>query len=168
MGTLVTIVPYDSVWPTAFDEIAGQLKNLLGDRAVSIDHIGSTAVAGLSAKPFIDIDVTLHTHADMPMCCDLLTSAGYEARGSRYGDGVWAFMIRNIRPGQRVYLCPPGNQTHAERIVFRDALRQNPQIASDYAALKVELAGRFSRDGDAYTSAKQHFIQTILQDMRCR
>jgi GrpB-like predicted nucleotidyltransferase (UPF0157 family) len=158
MATLVEIVPYDSNWPQQFTAIKAKLKELLGSRAASIEHIGSTAVPGLPAKPFIDIDIVLPDAAVMDTCRKLLENAGYEPRGSSYGDGVWAFMIRNPLPGQRVYLCPHDSVTHKKRMIFRDILRSSSDIAAAYTLLKKELAKRHTHDGDAYTAAKKEFI----------
>lgn len=80
--------------------------------------------------------------------------AGFEPRGHRHGDGVYAFMVRDPLPGLRVYLCPPGSETHQNRMRFRDILRQNPSLANDYATLKMMLAETYEHDDDAYTRAQ--------------
>lgn len=89
-------------------------------------------------------------------------AAGYEARGNRHDDAVWAFMKRSGTPHQRIYLCPPENRTHARRMVFRDHLRLHAESATAYAALKQELARKFPYDGDANTAAKTAFIDRIV------
>lgn len=162
MGTPVEIVTHDPSWPSIYRTIEGQLKGLLGAKAAEIYHVGSTAVPGLDAKPFIDVDVVLSDITDIDPCRLLLAQAGYEARGSKHGDGVWAFMIRNPLPGQRIYLCPPNSETHRQRLVFRDILRFHDDIRQDYTALKKLLAERHPHDGDAYTVAKADFIRNIL------
>ena len=163
MGTPVDIVPHDANWADAFSTIEQRLRHMLGAKAASIDHIGSTAVPGLAAKPFIDIDVTLSDIAEMDACRVLMQDAGYEPRGSRHGDGVWAFMIRNPLPGQRVYLCPPDSNTHRDRMIFRNTLRNHSDLAAEYAALKGQLAAQYPCDGDAYTAAKTLFIAKVLR-----
>ncbi|KXG87940.1 GrpB family protein [Agrobacterium bohemicum] len=162
MGTPVKIVPHDPSWSSIYVMIEGRLKNLLGSKIAEIHHIGSTAVPGLDANPFIDVDIVLSDIIDIDPCRLLLEQAGYEARGSRHGDGVWAFMIRSPLPGQRIYLCPPKNETHRQRLLFCDILRFHDDIRQDYAALKKMLAERHSHDGDAYTVAKTDFIRNIL------
>lgn len=166
LGTPVEIVPYDPTWPESYSNIEAELRSLLYGMVQSIDHVGSTAVPSLAAKPYIDIDVVLTDVAHIGRSRILLETSGYESRGSRYGDGIWAFMIREPFPGQRVYLCPPGNTTHGKRICFRDILRQNSCLAKAYANLKQELAAKHYRDGDRYTQAKTHFIENTLKDFR--
>lgn len=157
MATPVAIAAHDAAWAGEFRSIATALRGRLGAVVLAVDHVGSTAVAGLAAKPVIDVDVTLATPDDIASAGDLLVQAGYEPRGNRYDDGMWAFSLKG-RPAQRVYLCAPGNDTHHRRIVFRDRLRAEPVLAAAYAALKHDLAARFPRDGDAYTAAKSRFI----------
>ncbi|MNL57617.1 hypothetical protein D3C87_1811930 [compost metagenome] len=98
----------------------------------------------------------------MDFCRTSLEEVGYEPRGSRYGDGVWAFLRRDTLPHQRLYLCPPDNLTHYHRILFRDRLRANINLASRYQVLKLQLAQQHEYNGDAYTRAKTEFINTVI------
>lgn len=162
MPTQVEIVSYDQGWPRLFEEAEARLKELLGGSVVAVDHIGSTAIPNMAAKPIIDIDVTLTGLADVPPASRRLIEAGYEERGNRYNDDVWAFLLRGATPQLRVYLCPPQNRTHERRLAFRDYLRHHPAAAEAYAILKRQLAARFAEDGDRYTAEKSWFIQEIL------
>lgn len=161
MPTLVEIVAYDDAWPRAFVEMSKHLATLLGSAVIAIDHIGSTAVPGLFAKPIIDIDVTVRGPEAIAVGSAVLVADGFASRGNRYDDGVWAF-IRQGSPGQRVYLCPPDNDTHRRRLTFRDQLRQSRETADAYAALKRSLAATFAFDGDSYTAAKRQFIDDVV------
>ena len=162
VATLVEIVPYDEFWPQTFLDITNTLHQILGTSIIAIDHIGSTAVPGLAAKPMIDVDVTLTNLCDVPSASAALIASGYEARGNRHDDEVWAFVKRSCAPQQRIYLCPPENRTHARRMVFRDHLRLHAESAAAYATLKQGLARKFPYDGDAYTAAKTDFIDRIV------
>ena len=71
-------------------------------------------------------------------------------------------MLRDGKPQERIYLCPPNNQTHQRRIIFRDHLRSHPADMAEYAALKQELAAKFQHDGDRYTAEKRHFVDAII------
>ncbi|MDM9629623.1 GrpB family protein [Rhizobium sp. S152] len=166
MAERVEIVAYDDTWPDAFRAIVAQLTTLLGNGVVSIDHIGSTSVPGLSAKPMIDIDVTVRDAAAVAQGCAIMTAAGYEPRGNRYDSQVFAFMDRKATPKQRIYLCPEGSDTHRRRILFRDYLRANPDKARAYEAPKRRLAAEFTDDGDAYTAAKAGFVDDVV-DLAC-
>jgi GrpB-like predicted nucleotidyltransferase (UPF0157 family) len=161
MPTRVEIFEYDRSWPEHFERASRRIAALLGLDIGHIHHVGSTSILGLAAKPLIDIDVLMASAADIPAAADRLVPAGYEARGSRHGDGVLAFLRRG-NPGERVYLCPPDSDTHEQRITFRDRLRSDPALAAGYEALKRALAAKFPLDGDAYTAAKGTFIKQAL------
>ena len=92
-------------------------------------HVGSTSIPNMPAKPLIDIDVTVSNLLDVPDASRCLVDAGYEPRGNRYDDEVWAFMLKSSIPRLRVYLCPPRNRTHEHRLVFRDYLRRHDNAA---------------------------------------
>lgn len=162
MPTPVEIVAYDANWPQLFSDAEARLRKLLGPCVLAVDHVGSTAIPRLSAKPIIDIDVTLSSLSDVPAASRRLVEAGYEPRGNRYNDDMWAFLLRNSTPRHRVYLCPPRNRTHERRLAFRDYLRLHGEAAEAYAVLKAQLAARFPNDGDRYTTEKTDFIQQIL------
>ncbi|TAU57450.1 GrpB family protein [Rhizobium ruizarguesonis] len=166
MATLVEILPYDPSWPRHFSTISSELRQLLGNTVVAIDHIGSTSVPGLSAKPLIDIDVTVNGLADIPAASATMIEAGYDPRGNRYGDDVWAFLQSGSTPKQRVYLCPPDNETHRRRLVFRDYLRNHDDMTAAYARLKERLAKQFPYDGDRYTAEKSGFINDVIERAR--
>lgn len=166
MPTQVEIVSYDPGWLRHFEEAEARLRALLGDVVVAVDHIGSTAIPEMPAKPIVDIDVTLASLADIPEASRRLVEAGYEERGNRYNDDVWAFLLKASTPQLRVYLCPPANRTHEGRLAFRDYLRHHPAAAEAYAILKRQLAARFAYDGDRYTAEKSGFIQQVLEMAR--
>ncbi len=92
----------------------------------------------------------------------MLVAAGYQARGNRYDDDVWAFMLQGVEPKRRVYLCPPDNETHRRRLVFRDHLRSHADTALAYAVLKARLAEAYRYDGDRYTAEKTRFVDAIV------
>lgn len=163
MGTAVELVPYDPRWPKDYERIREKLERLLAPYIVAIEHIGSTSIPGIAAKPLIDIDIILRGSADVPAATQILLEEHYEPRGNRYDDDVWAFMRRDGKPPERIYLCPPNNRTHERRVIFRDYLWTHPAEASAYAALKLELAEIHRHDGDRYTAEKRHFVDAIME-----
>lgn len=164
MASRVNIVEYDEGWPGRFLEAQQKLEGILSIPLASIHHVGSTAVHGLAAKPLIDIDICLK-HADsMDTACAQLEDAGYQPRGARYGDGVFAFLMPG-KQGYRVYLCPPDSETHKKRMVFRDRLRADTDLATEYAKLKQQLATQYRYDGDGYTRAKTEFITKVVNGL---
>ncbi|RUM21411.1 GrpB family protein [Rhizobium vallis] len=157
----VELVSYDPHWPQAFRHIRARLLALLPN-ALSVDHIGSTSIPAMAAKPLIDIDIVLPGLEYIEDATRVLLSQDYEPRGNRYDDEVWAFLSRGSVPAERVYLCPAGNGTHRNRLAFRDYLIAHPQAAADYAALKRRLAVEFRMDGDRYTAEKREFVDAIV------
>ncbi|OWV70126.1 hypothetical protein ATY77_18975 [Rhizobium sp. R634] len=157
----VELVSYDRQWPEAFQRIRGKLLALL-PQALAIDHVGSTAIPDMAAKPLIDIDIVLPGLEHIEDATRVLLSENYEPRGNRYDDEMWAFLSRDLVPAERVYLCPIGNRTHKNRLAFRDYLIAHPEAAADYAALKLRLAAEFRMDGDRYTAEKREFVDTIV------
>ena len=154
----VEVVPYDPRWPERFREEAARLRQALGDVALRIDHIGSTAVPGLAAKPVIDM-IALVDDFDAPIAA-LVEQGGYQLP-ARF----------NATLVHRRFLCYPTtlHRTHHLHLVdqregldrclrFRDSLRANPKLAAEYATLKRALAARFRADREGYTEAKSKFI----------
>lgn len=162
MSIAVELAPYDPDWPAAFQRIRDKLERLLTPYVVAIEHIGSTSIPSLAAKPLVDIDIILRSSDDVPLATQLLLDQNYEPRGNRYDDDVWAFMLRDGKPPERIYLCPPNNQTHQRRVIFRDHLRSHPDDMAAYARLKLDLAEKHRRDGDRYTAEKRHFVDAII------
>lgn len=162
MSIAVELAPYDPAWPAAFERIRDKLERLLTPYVAAIEHIGSTSIPGLAAKPLVDIDIILRSSDDVPLATQHLLDQDYEPRGNRYDDDVWAFMLRDGKPPERIYLCPPNNQTHQRRVIFRDHLRSHPDDMAAYARLKLDLAEKHRRDGDRYTAEKRHFVDAII------
>lgn len=163
MPTLVELVPHDQEWPRHFSAAADWLRGLLAGKVLAIDHIGSTSIPDMPAKPLIDIDVTLADLGAIPEASNLLADDGFEARGNRYDDDIWAFLLKRSTPALRVYLCPPENETHRKRLLFHNHLRQHPDVAAQYAELKSRLAQEFPHDGDRYTAEKSEFVRQVLE-----
>jgi GrpB-like predicted nucleotidyltransferase (UPF0157 family) len=154
----VQVVDYDPQWPAAFEAERRRLAPLLGGAAVQ--HIGSTAVPGLAAKPVIDMMAHV---PDM----DALITALIERAGYQFPRAY------NATLSHRRFLCYPGasHRTHhlhlvdeehelGRRLRFRDRLRADPVLAREYATLKRSVAGRFAKDREAYNEAKHQFIHT--------
>ncbi|MFC0807314.1 GrpB family protein [Ensifer sp. P24N7] len=97
MPSLVELVPYDTNWLKDFSAAEALLRTTLRKCVLAVDHIGSTAVPGLAAKPMLDIDVTLSGLADIPDASANLIKAGFEPRGNRYDVNVCAFLLKRLR-----------------------------------------------------------------------
>ena len=160
----VIIVDYDSKWPSLFEEEKAKILSVIGHIIVAVEHVGSTAVPGLGAKPIIDIMVAIRQLADARECIGPLRSIGYE-----YVPEYEAEM-----PERRYFHKGPlgGRTCHLHMVeltsgfwerhlLFRDYLRTHPDVSQQYCQLKKELAARHSSDRGAYTEAKTSFIRSI-------
>jgi GrpB-like predicted nucleotidyltransferase (UPF0157 family) len=163
MTTPVVIEDYDPQWPQRFAVLRARIAAVLGALAAAIDHIGSTAVAGLAAKPVIDVDVLLRSADDLSAVIDALATLGYKHQGDLGVPGREAFRAPLSEFPHHLYVCPPESQEYRRHLAFRDYLRSNPEDARAYADLKRRLAAELGADRDAYTRAKTQFVQEILR-----
>lgn len=159
----VVIADYDPHWPQLFEMLRSRIAAALGELAISIEHVGSTAVPGLAAKPIIDIDVLLRSTSDLPVVIRKLGYMGYEHRGDLGVSGREAFRTKSDAVHHHLYVCPPGSREYERHVAFRNYLRTHPADANAYALLKRELASRLRNDREAYNQAKSEFVQRILQ-----
>jgi GrpB-like predicted nucleotidyltransferase (UPF0157 family) len=153
---VITVVPYDAAWPGMFAHEHGRLAAALGEVAVRIDHIGSTAVPGLAAKPWIDIQVEVRRMRPPDAYRDPLLALGYVHHPD---DDDHEFFDR--RP-YHVHVCAAGGDWARRHLAFRDLLRRDPAARSAYQEEKLRLAAEHD-DVLAYTEAKTPVIRR-LQD----
>jgi GrpB-like predicted nucleotidyltransferase (UPF0157 family) len=162
----IRIVRYDPAWPASFEREAGRVREAMGELAVRIDHVGSTAVPGLAAKPVIDVQVSVVSLRPEGPYRVALARAGYVY--GRQEEDERRFFKRNEEHRERpvraahVHVCQAGGEWEEVHLRFRDVLRSNPGVSADYARLKRRLAREFPLDPDGYTNAKDPFIQSVL------
>ncbi len=160
----VYLVPSDPAWPRRFEEERARLAVVLRPwLAGPIEHIGSTAVPGLTAKPVIDIMAGVR---DLPSSLDarvVLTSLEYVYFPYRPDVMHWFCKPSPARRTHHLHLVPVGSGLWTERLAFRDYLRSSPAAAAEYAALKASLAARYRFDREGYTDAKGAFVDAILR-----
>ena len=158
----VVVVPYDPAWPAAFALLRDRIAPVLGELAVGIEHVGSTAVPGLDAKPIIDIDVVIRHADDLPEVAARLATLGYTQLGDLGIIGREAFRATSGLPRHHLYVCAAGAAPLQAHLTLRDALRGDGDLAAAYAALKRDLAQRFRDDRDAYAEGKSAFVTAVL------
>jgi GrpB-like predicted nucleotidyltransferase (UPF0157 family) len=171
-GRPVIIEDYSPRWPLVFDELRAVVAAALGNLAVVIEHVGSTSVPGLCAKPIIDLDVILESRERLPAVIAALGALGYVHQGDLGITGREAFAARDVHvpyalPARNwmdhhLYVCAKDNLNLYRHLKFRDYLRTHPIAASAYGDLKRQLASRFRHDRDAYCESKTEFIQATL------
>lgn len=159
----VVVVPYDPGWPAVFTVLRARLAPALEGIAVAIEHVGSTAVPGLAAKPVVDIDVIIPPgSASLGAAIEALARLGYEHRASRI-QGREAFRQPDGLPSHHLYVCPEGSLGVRNHLILRDYLRSHPDDADAYASLKLDLANRFPDDIAAYAEYKTPFVLDLLR-----
>jgi GrpB-like predicted nucleotidyltransferase (UPF0157 family) len=163
MSAPVIVEDYDPRWPQLFETLRSRISAALGSLRVAIEHIGSTAVPGLAAKPIIDIDVLLQSQTDLQHAIERLATLGYEHQGDLGVAGREAFRPPPDVFPHHLYLCSPDSREYGRHIAFRNHLRGNPEDAQAYGLLKKSLANRYGNDRDGYTRAKTDFIEAILR-----
>jgi GrpB-like predicted nucleotidyltransferase (UPF0157 family) len=153
----VTLVAYDPAWPARYERERARILAALGDRVLAIEHVGSTSVPGLAAKPVVDIDVAVADPDDEAAFVPALVEAGYVLRVRDPGHR----MLRTPEQDVHVHCWPPGDENMARDLRFRDRLRASPEDRAAYEARKRELAGRDWAQRQDYADAKGPLIRAI-------
>jgi GrpB-like predicted nucleotidyltransferase (UPF0157 family) len=163
----VVIVGYDLEWPRLFEEEKLRLRAALGLAAGSIEHMGSTSVPGLGAKPIIDIMVGVKDRAEADLFQRKLEPTGYDDVTPQPGETEWFYCLgRGTRElYYHVHLVVEGSRHWRRQLAFRDHLRENPGVAAEYNELKRRLADDYGEDRKGYTEAKTEFITRVLRKM---
>lgn len=158
----VEIAPYQPEWPAQFEMEKRRIKQALGDLAIEIHHMGSTAIPGLAAKPIIDIMIVVRQLDDAAQCIAPLKELGYT-----FIDHPENVDRRFLRKGHHphthhAHIVEQDSPALKDHLAFRDALRSDPQRREQYAALKYELANRHKHDRAMYTESKTEFVHGII------
>ena len=157
----VEIVDYDHSWPVLFEKERKLLQNILGDIAKAIHHIGSTSVPGLAAKPIIDILMEVTSVNTLDRFNDELSAVGYEARGEFGIPGRRYFKKGGNDRTHHIHAFNSGDFNLTRHLAFRDYLRHHPDVASEYAALKMEIAAACNNDIYRYCEGKDAYVKRV-------
>lgn len=151
-------------WVDAFELERSNLKNLFGNTAIDIQHIGSTSIPGLVAKPIIDILMTVKSLSVVENIRPTLENVGYEYRGNGSDDRqiLFAKGPEELRT-HYLHITEHGSPVWNNDIAFRDYLRTHPETVSAYEKLKKKLATQYADKRGDYTAGKAEFIQSILK-----
>lgn len=158
----VVVVPYEPDWPHAYTNWERRLRGVVGRSAERIDHVGSTSVPGLAAKPVIDIQVSVVDCAEESRYSPQLASLGVPLRSRDVWHRYFCPPAGSPRTVQ-IHVCQSGSAWEREHVLFRDYLRVDPRSSQRYAELKRALALRWRDDRVAYTDAKSPYIQDVLE-----
>jgi GrpB-like predicted nucleotidyltransferase (UPF0157 family)/GNAT superfamily N-acetyltransferase len=157
----VRLVPYTAEWKRLFEEEKARLQAAIGPYVLDIQHVGSTSIPGMVAKPIIDIGISVTSFEGARICIQPVEQLGYEYRGE-FGIPLRHYFVKGDPRTHHLHMHELGSPDWENQVLFRDYLIQHPALADEYAALKVDLAQRYPADREAYLEAKAPFIQRVM------
>ena len=158
----VRLIPYTDEWTRLFEEEKSLLQTAVGKFVLDIQHVGSTSIPGMLAKPIIDIAIAVRNFENAHICIKPIEQIGYEYRGEN-GIPRRHFFVKGKPRTLHIHMNELGSRDWNNQIIFRDYLTRHPNIAKKYAELKTELAKRYPTDRQSYLDGKSPFIERILQ-----
>jgi GrpB-like predicted nucleotidyltransferase (UPF0157 family) len=161
MSDEIEIVPYAEEWPSLFEKEKAILLQAIGSLVARIEHVGSTAIPGMPAKPVIDILVESEVYPPSELIIWSLAGTGYVHKGDGGPPGSH-FFKKGAPRSHHLHFTAVDGEVARQLIRFRDMLRADSALASEYAQLKQELARRFKDDRDAYALSKAGFVNRAL------
>jgi GrpB-like predicted nucleotidyltransferase (UPF0157 family) len=171
---MIQIEPYNPEWKSCFDQLRQVLSSLLTAIPLDIQHVGSTAIPGLPAKPILDIDIIIEDTSLLDSIAGRLMQAGYLNRGDQGIPGRFAFRQQSMftpeTPDRQtwmehhLYVCYADSLALKNHLLVRDALLQDMQLMAQYAGLKMQLASTPGMTREEYTRQKTLFILDVLQN----
>jgi len=163
----VLVVDYDPSWPSLYEAERKRILEAVGDKILSIEHVGSTAVPGLGAKPIIDVIAGVGSKGVADECVGLLKPVGYTDVTPEDGPEWFYCLGRGPHSvGYHLHLVLEGSPFQRKHVTFRDYLRGHPETAAEYHELKRRLSIKYRENRIAYTESKTEFIETVLERAR--
>lgn len=159
----VEVVPYDKEWVQAFETIKNEIESAIGQFITTVEHVGSTSVEGMSAKPCIDIDVVIKDYSVFDAVVKGLALIGYEHEGDLGIKDREAFKYsdKTHLMKHHLYVCPQYSAELHRHITFRDFLKNHPDAVAEYSRVKETAAKLYPDDIDGYIQYKTHCIQQM-------
>lgn len=163
--TKVIVTPYDAAWKSAFLDIKREIEAVLGDLIIGIEHVGSTSVEGMSAKPCIDIDVVMEDYTVFDQMVQKLADIGYIHEGDLGIKDREAFRYSDKPHLMRhhLYVCPKYSRELHRHITFCNFLRSTPEAIAKYSRVKEQAARLFPDDIDGYIRYKSPCIEELYK-----
>ena len=161
----VTVTPYTAAWSDAFEQIKGEIDAAIGDLIIGIEHVGSTSVPGMSAKPCIDLDVIIKDYSVFDQIVSRLGAIGYLHEGDLgiKDREAFRYIDKPHLMTHHLYVCPRYSEELRRHITFRDFLRSNAEAVKQYSAVKEKAAELYPNDIDGYIAYKSPCIQELYQ-----
>ena len=161
----VIVLPYNSAWKSAFEDIKAEIESAIGELIIGVEHVGSTSVEGMSAKPCIDLDVVIEDYSVFDAVIAKLASIGYTHEGDLGIKDREAFKYSDKPHLMRhhLYVCPRYSEELHRHITFRDFLRSNKDAVKKYSLVKESAARLFPDDIDKYIEYKSPCIEEMYK-----
>lgn len=168
----IKVVDYDPSWKKTFEELQEAILPVFADFPVKIEHVGSTSIFNLAAKPIIDFNIIIPSIENLPEAINRLAKLGYEHEGDLGLKGRDAFRCpteyvpfttsNRTWPKHHMYVCPSDGLELERQLLFRDYLREHTDKMFEYGDLKRKLAAKFPHDIRSYIDGKKNFVEEII------
>jgi GrpB-like predicted nucleotidyltransferase (UPF0157 family) len=159
---LVRLVPYTAEWKRYFELEKASLQAVLGSNILDIQHVGSTSIPGMIAKPIVDIAIAVVDFEEARVCIPLIEGLGYVYRGE-FGIPHRHYFVKGDPRVAHIHMSEITSITWRNLLLFRDYLCWHPKIAEEYAQLKQSLARQFPQDREAYLDGKNAFVERVIR-----
>ena len=162
----VVVLPYDIAWQAAFEQIKKEIEAAIGEWIIGVEHVGSTSVVGMSAKPCIDIDVIIKDRSVLPQVIEGLGAIGYIHEGDLGIRDREAFDYsgKGHLLTHHLYVCPQSSEELHRHMTFRNFFRENPKAVERYSRIKEKAAELFPYDIDGYMRYKAPCIEELYRE----
>jgi len=159
---IVKLVPHRPAWKELFAEEKDRLEEVIGHQVVDIQHIGSTSIPGMVAKPILDIGIAVVDFEASEVSIDPIEGLGYQYRGE-HGIPRRHYFVKGNPRTHHLHMLEVNSRDWKAHLLFRSYLTSHPDIAQEYAELKIDLAERYRTDREVYQEGKDAFIERILE-----
>ena len=159
---IVRLAPYTTDWQRLFEQEKARIQTAIGHWTLDIQHVGSTSIPGIVAKPILDIGVAVEDFEEANVCIEPLEQLGYEYHGEN-GIPRRHFFVMGDPRTHHLHVNEIHSRDWENQVFFRDYLILHSESAEEYTALKLSLAERFPTDRDAYLEGKASFIERVLR-----
>jgi len=156
----VKVIPYQEEWLDVYKQTAIKLHGLLKEEIQFIEHIGSTAIKGMAAKPIIDMAIAIESYDKIETIQQILTQHKYEDRGERVGGYLFVKREADLTT-HHIHIVLSLGEKWRDYIAFRNKLNADDKLRKQYAALKQQLAARYANNRGEYTKSKNEFIRKV-------
>ena len=161
----IQLFAYESGWQILFREERDQLQASIGEYVLDIQHIGSTSIPGMTAKPILDIGIAITNFVEGVRCIEPMEKLGYTYKGEN-GIPRRHYFVKGAPRTHHVHMVEIESEEWRSNLLFRDYLIKHPETAREYARLKQELAKQFATEREAYQAGKDGFIKAVLHKAR--